>query len=31
MFNKNTNDKYIFFKFDEVASVDIKKTVLKED
>ncbi len=31
MLNKNTDDEYIFFKFDELVHTDIKKTILKKN
>jgi len=31
MLNENINDKYIFFKFNELVHADIKKIVLKEN
>ncbi len=31
MLNENTDNKCIFFKFDELMHADIRKTVLKEN
>jgi len=31
MLNKNIDDKYIFFKSDELVHTDIKKTILKKN